>query len=116
MTKWKKVIALSGIIGIVPVFVYYFLYPHMPDQVPIHYTGGTPDRYVGKSSLELLVLALLGELGLIFMLLLYTVLRRRYQGSFQKNEATAAMTWLIAVPAVTVLFAGIGIYALTEMV
>ncbi|WP_198023006.1 DUF1648 domain-containing protein [Paenibacillus zanthoxyli] len=115
MTTWKKVIALSGIIGIVPVFVYYFLYPHMPDQVPIHYTGGTPDRYVDKSSMELLVLALLGELGLIFMLLLYAVLRRQFPDSFRKKGA-AVRTWRIAVPAVTVLFAGIGIYALTEMV
>ncbi|MNB80301.1 hypothetical protein D3C81_183180 [compost metagenome] len=117
MRKGRLIVAVSAAIGLIPVIVYAVLYPKMPSQVPVHFTGGTADRFTGKWGFEPLLLAGLGEVGLALMLLIRALLggilpQRRLPGGGREGDAV----WRIVIPAVTLLFAGISIRALFEMI
>jgi uncharacterized membrane protein len=89
----------------------------MPDEVPIHYNGnGAADRFVPRTSWELLFLSGLGFLGLIIMKLLYAFLHTRQLPPNTKDIPAAVSIWGVATIFVTTLFAGIGISAFLMMV
>ncbi|MBY9077442.1 DUF1648 domain-containing protein [Paenibacillus sp. HN-1] len=113
----RFIVAASAVLGLIPFIAYAVLYPKMPDQVPVHFTGGTADRFTGKWGFELLLLAGVGEVGLVVMLLIRAFLggmlpQGRLPGGGREGDAV----WRIAIPAVTLLFAGISIRALFEMI
>ncbi|WP_379132100.1 DUF1648 domain-containing protein [Paenibacillus sp. sgz500958] len=117
MAKKRMLLILNLMIAIVPFLVYYLLFPHMPDEVPIHYNGsGVADRFVPRTSWELLFLSALGFLGLIMMKLLYAVLHKRQLPPNAKDIPAAISIWATATIFVTTLFAGIGISAFFMMV
>ncbi|KAA9004721.1 DUF1648 domain-containing protein [Paenibacillus spiritus] len=116
VARTKRWIIASVLIGIIPFAVYLLLYPRMPDMVPIHYDGGgAADRFVPKTSWELLLLAGLGELGLLFMLGLRQMLGSAASFGDMLPKTRAAL-WNVSSAVVVLLFSGIGISALAAMV
>lgn len=64
----RKSRVISFIIGMIPFFVYFCLYPQMPSKIAIHYNiNSMPDRYVLKSSWEVFLLCGVSIIMLLFM-------------------------------------------------
>jgi len=117
LSKSKLLLIFSVVIALIPFLVYYVLFPHMPEQVPVHYDiSGTADRFVARTSWELLFLSALGLIGLFVMILLYIFFHKRQLPSYKKDIPTALAIWRTATLGVTILFAAIGVAALMMMV
>lgn len=116
MFKTKLTMILSFVIALIPVVLYLLLYSTMPDTVPIHYDGSVADRFVSKSSFEVILLSGLGCIGFIIMKLLQILLRKAFVRSYIENTVAASRIWNIAIVVVTVVFSTIGSYALISMV
>lgn len=59
---------LSVIVSIIPLGLYSCFYAQMAEKIPIHYdAAGQVDRYVDKSSPEIVIICALGFFGLGFM-------------------------------------------------
>lgn len=116
MFKNKQTMIISGVVALIPVVIYLFLYSKMPDLVPIHYDGNRVDRFVSKSSFEVILLSGLGCLGFIIMKSQQLLLQKAFILSYNKNPETVNRIWNIAIVVVTVVFAAISSYALIRMV
>ncbi|UQZ34968.1 hypothetical protein C2I18_16435 [Paenibacillus sp. PK3_47] len=116
MFKRRLTMSLSIIAAMIPFILYLFLYPRMPVFVPIHYNGDVADRFVNKSSVEVLLLSLLGWFGFIVIRLLRFALTRMFFRSYIENLAVLHRIWNAAALLVTLGFASISVCALFEMV
>lgn len=116
MFKSKPTLMICCLAAIFPFILYIYLYPSMPDIVPIHYTGSIADRFVMKSSFEVVLLSGIGVLGFIFMKLLQLLLRKVFLRSYIENLAVVSRIWNVATMFVTLVLAAISIYALMSMV
>ncbi|GGF84090.1 hypothetical protein GCM10010912_31630 [Paenibacillus albidus] len=116
MFKSKPTMLISCIAALVPLGLYLYLYPQMPVFVPIHYNGETPDRFVDKASMEVILLSVLGWLGFILMKLLRVLLQKMLLSSYMENIAAVHRIWNAATLLVTIGLAATSTFALTEMV
>lgn len=116
LSKNKLMMILSGVVSLIPVAIYLFLYSKMPDRVPIHYDGNIADRFVSKSSLEVILQSGLGCLGFMIMKLLQFLLQKAFIQSSNEPSAALSKIWSIATLVVTVVFAGISSYTFIRMV
>ncbi|WP_019913408.1 DUF1648 domain-containing protein [Paenibacillus sp. HW567] len=116
MFKSKQTMIISSIAAMIPILLYIYLYPKMPDFVPIHYDGATADRFVNKWSTELLLICLFGWFGFIFIRLLHLLLRKLFLKSYIQDLALISRIWNAATLLVTVGFSAISVYALLAMV
>ncbi|MNO37028.1 hypothetical protein D3C76_271050 [compost metagenome] len=116
LSKNKLTMILSGVVALVPIAIYLFLYSSMPDTVPIHYDGNMADRFVSKSSFEVILQSGLGCLGFIIMKLLQILLEKAFIQSSNEPSAALSRIWNMAILVVTVVFAGISSYTFIRMV
>ena len=116
LSKTKLMMILSGVVALIPVAIYLFLYSKMPDRVPIHYDGNMSDSFVSKSSLEVILQSGLGCLGFIIMKFLQFLLQKAFIQSSNEPSAALSRIWNIAILVVTVVFAGISSYTFIRMV
>ncbi|SEU02427.1 DUF1648 domain-containing protein [Paenibacillus sp. NFR01] len=116
MLKVRTTLLVSLLIGAVPLLLYFVLYSYLPAKVPIHYNGRIPDRFVEKSSFEVLLLGLLGWGGLAMMKLLHLILRKTFMQSYIQNIAAINRLWNGAILLVTAAFSVLGSWALLAMV
>jgi len=104
---------VSVIISILPFGVYYSLYSQMPSQIPIHYNAnGVIDRFVDKSSYEILLMCGIGILGFIIMKTLSLIIIKLSDSAKQNNSKIIGLIMDITTLLVTILFTGISIYFL----
>lgn len=104
---------VSVIISILPFGVYYSLYNQMPSQVPIHYNAnGVIDRFVDKSSYEILLMCGIGILGFIIMKTLSLIIIKLNDSAKQNNSKIIGLIMSVTTLLVTILFTGISIYFL----
>lgn len=116
MRKMKLMMSVSGLIAIIPVAIYVVLYPKMPDTVPIHYDGSMADRFVSKSSFEVILLSILGCLGFILMKLLQILLQKAMVHRYIEHSDGVRRIWNIATLVVTLTFTAISSYSLIRMI
>lgn len=116
MFKSRLTMLLSSAAAIVPIVLYFYLYPRMPDFVPIHYNGATADRFVDKWSVDVALLCLLSWFGFGFMRLLQFLLQKIFLNSYIHNVAFIHRIWNAATLLVTAGFAAISVCALLAMV
>lgn len=115
MFKSRLTMIISSVAAMIPVLLYIYLYPKLPDFVPIHYDGATADRFVNKWSTELLLMCLFGWFGFIFIRLLHLLLRKLFLKSYIQDLALISRVWNAATLFVTIGFSAIGVFALCEM-
>lgn len=115
MFKKKVTFTLCIISAIIPIVLYIYLYPRMPDFVPIHYDGDVVDRFVDKGSYEVLLISLFGWCGFVFIRLLHWLLRKVFMRSYIENLAVVHRTWNAATLLVTVGCSATSICALLAM-
>ncbi|AWB43356.1 hypothetical protein DCC85_03370 [Paenibacillus sp. CAA11] len=106
MSKTKVLRMVTWLIAAVPIVVYLWVYPKLPEQIPVHFSDGQPDRYASKSGIETWLFAGLGILGLILMELMtliteYAARRREISG----KQILPAASLLVVL-----LFSGISVY------
>jgi hypothetical protein len=116
MFKSKLTMTICCVAAMIPLAFYFYLYPQMPDFVPIHYDGATADRFVNKSSFQVILLSGFGWIGFLIMRLLHLFLRKVFLSSYIENVAAVNRIWNAATIVVTIVFAVISTYALTAMV
>jgi hypothetical protein len=116
MHKSKLTMIISGLVALIPVVIYLFLYSQMPDTVPMHYEGNMADRFVSKSSFEVVLLSGLGCLGFILMKLLQLLLGQAFARSYIEHPVAVSRIWNVAIVVVTLVFASISSYTLISMV
>jgi uncharacterized membrane protein len=116
MHKTKLTMIISGLVALIPVVIYVFLYSKMPDTVPIHYDGNIADRFVSKSSFEVILLSGLGCVGFILMKLLQVLLQQAFARNYIEHPVVVSRIWNLAIAAVTLVFASISSYTLISMV
>ncbi|WP_379163566.1 DUF1648 domain-containing protein [Paenibacillus sp. sgz5001063] len=116
MFKSRLTLFLCSAAAIVPIVLYFYLYPRMPDFVPIHYNGTTADRFVDKWSVDVTLLCMLSWIGFGFMQLLQYVLRKIFLKSYIHNVAFIHRIWNAATLLVTAGFAAISVCALLAMI
>lgn len=116
MFKNKMTISISSIAALFPVLLYIYLYPRMPDFVPIHYNGAVADRFVDKGSYEVLLLSLICGFVFGFIRLLQLLLRKLFLRSYIENLALVHRLWNAATLLVTIGFSVICVFALLAMV
>lgn len=62
----KKINLLCWLISSLPILYFFYLYPQMPEEVPVHFNAaGEPDRYGNPLSLLIAVVAVVLPLNLI---------------------------------------------------
>lgn len=115
MFKKRFTMTLSIIAAMIPVILYLYLYPQMPDFVPIHYDGEVADRFVSKDSHEVILLSLFGWFGFVFIQVLRFVLSKIFLRSYIENLAVLHRVWNAAALLVTLGFASISVCALFNM-
>ncbi|MBW4082376.1 DUF1648 domain-containing protein [Paenibacillus sp. S150] len=116
MFKSRLTMTLSSAAALVPIILYFYLYPRLPVFVPIHYDGATADRFVNKWSVDVALLCMLGWFGFGFMRLLQFLLRKIFLSSYIHNIAIIHQIWNAATLLVTAGFAAISVCALLAMV
>lgn len=94
-------------ISIIPFGLYIYCYPQFPNEIVIHYKNGIADRFVNKSSYEILIMCGLGLFGLFLMKSLELLAVKTSQ--FDKKQKD---TMNISTIVITILFTGISIYFL----
>ncbi|WP_151737633.1 SdpI family protein [Paenibacillus tengchongensis] len=113
MSKWKTTTVISLLIALIPLGLYWYLYPQMPEMVPIHFDWqGRADRFVEKSSLEVPLLAGLGLIGLAVIKVSFALTLRFGGQQTKDNGRAAAKNASLSVLGCTVLFAVISVHAL----
>lgn len=116
MFKRRLTMTISTVAATLPVILYLYLYSQMPDFVPIHYDGEVADRFVNKSSYEVVLLSLFGWFGFSFIQLLRFVLKKIFFRSYIENLAVLHRVWNAATLLVTLVFAAVSLCALFNMI
>lgn len=114
MTKVKarvnSLVWLAVIVSIIPFGLYFGFYTQMAKSIPIHYdAAGQVDRYVDKSSPEILILCALGFLGLGFMKLLAFFFLKASRKN-PKNRETTKKIMNVSAFLVTLLFTSMSLF------
>lgn len=113
MLKFKMTSIIALLVALIPMGLYLYLYPQMPDMVPMHFDiKGNADRFVPKSSPEVPFLAALGLMGFIFFKLIFFFIIRSAAQKGEDNARSIAKILDITTLCSTMLFAGISVQAL----
>ncbi|WP_379145377.1 SdpI family protein [Paenibacillus sp. sgz500992] len=113
MLKFKMTSIIALLVALIPMGLYLYLYPQMPDMVPMHFDiKGNADRFVPKSSSEVPFLAALGLMGFIFFKLIFFFIIRSAARKGEDNARSITKILDITTLCCTVLFAGISVQAL----
>ncbi|MDO7908249.1 SdpI family protein [Paenibacillus sp. JX-17] len=110
MRKINVWIVLAAAAALVPFAFYSYVYPDLGETLPIHFNGhGEADRFVSKSSPDVWMLCALGVIGFGIMMAIRSVMAAK------KSHASAAIKLFDqSLLLTTVLFSGIGVFALME--
>lgn len=113
MSRIKATTVFSLFTASLPLALYVKLYPAMPPEVPIHFDmKGQADRYVSKTSGEVIFLAALGLVGwVVFKLIFYFSLRLAAGKGNLKAVQTGKILDLSAL-CFTLVMTGISVQAL----
>ena len=96
-----------GVIMVGLIVAAFFIYPHLPEQVPIHWNlKGEVDSYAGRTLGAFLMPFIV--LGVYLMMILLPVIDPRRDNYFRFRNAYRLMRWIL------VLFLG-GLYVLTML-
>lgn len=117
----KKVIdetlIISIIASLIPFGVYFYFYRQLPQMIPMHYNAnGLVDRFVQKSSWEILVICGLGFLSLIFMKILSACIISDSAKAEKNNVEVTKFIMNISSFLVTILFCAISVYFLIGII
>ncbi|WP_418027680.1 SdpI family protein [Paenibacillus sp. JJ1722] len=104
---------LSLLTSLIPFGMYLYYYKQIPEIIPVHFNASNiADRFVNKSSLEVILICNLGLIGFLFMWLLGKWIERMSVKEREANRATTHKIMSISTFLLTILFDGISIYYL----
>lgn len=108
--KFNIITIISVIIAIIPLLIYFRFYIIMPSKIPIHYNiNGIEDRFVQKSSVEVIIMSAFGIISIIFMKIIGLVV---IKFSDNINKQTVKVVMDIIVLLTTLLASAVSSYFL----
>ncbi|MDP4178575.1 MAG: SdpI family protein [Bacillota bacterium] len=93
--KINIITLISVIIAIIPLLIYFRFYSIMPSKVPIHYNfNGIEDRFVQKSSVEVITMSSFGIISILFMKLIGLVVIK-FSDNINKERVKVVMDIIV---------------------